>query len=154
MTGEKLNPSGSLLFEPQVTGVDVFDVHTGRLAMHIALPEGIPLDMNAMALDETGTKMFLISNSGITIAELFQAPLSLASVSPPAASQGTLVTVRGSGFQNGARVAFGTSQASMTYVDQNTITATVPVLSTGPVRITVTNPNSQAYSLDAAFTVQ
>jgi len=154
VTGEKLSPSGSLLFEPQDTGVDVFDVHTGRLAMHIALPESIPPSINALALNETGTKMFLISNSGITIAELFQAPLSLASVSPTTGSQGTLVTVRGSGFQNGATVTFGTLPASMTYVDQNTITATVPMMSTGPVRITVTNPNGHAYSFDAAFTVQ
>ena len=152
--GEKLNPSGSLLFVPQDTGVDIFDVYTGRLAQHVALPETIPLDTNALALDETGTKMFLISNSGITIAQLFQAPLSLASVNPAAGSQGTPVTLRGSGFLNGATVLFGTSPAATTYVDPETMTATVPAISPGPVRITVTNPGGQTYSFDDAFTVQ
>jgi hypothetical protein len=152
--GEKLNPSGSLLFVPQKTGVDIFDVHTGRLAQHVVLPEGIPLDMNAMALDETGTKMFLISNSGITITQLFQAPLSLASVNPATGSAGTQVTLRGSGFLNGATVLFGTSQAATAYVNAETLTATVPTISAGPVRITVTNPGGQTYSFDDAFTVQ
>ncbi len=152
--GEKLNPSGSLLFVPQDTGVDLFDVHTGRLVQHVAISDGIPLATNAMALDETGTKMFLITNSGITIAQLFQAPLSLASANPAAGSPGTQVTLRGSGFQNGTAVLFGTSQAASTYVDIETLTVTVPALSEGPVRITVTNPSGQTYSFDNAFTVQ
>ena len=152
--GEKLNPSGSLLFVPQSTGVDIFDVHTGRLAQSVALPEPIPLDMNAMVLDETGTTMFLISNSGVTIAQLFQAPLSLASVKPASGASGSHVTVRGSGFQDGATLKFGDSQASVGYVDHQTLTSTVPTLSTGPVRVTVTNPDGHAYTLDAAFTVK
>ena len=154
LVGEKLNPSGSLLFVPQDTGVDIFDVHTGRLAQHVVLPEPIPSDTNAMALDETGTRMFLISNSGITLAQLFQAPLSLASVNPPAGLTGTHVTLRGSGFQNGATVKFGASLASVVYVDQNTLTTTVPALSAGPIPITVTNPDGHQYGFDAAFTVQ
>ncbi len=152
--GEKLNPSGSLLFVPQDTGVDLFDVHTGRLVQHVAISDGIPLATNAMALDETGTKMFLITNSGITIAQLFQAPLSLASVNPAAASPGTQVTLRGSGFLNGATVLFGTSPAATTYVDSETLTATVPAISPGSVRITVQNSGGQTYSFDDAFTVQ
>jgi len=152
--GEKLNPSGSLLFSPQDTGVNIFDVHTGRLVRHVALPEVIPQDFGSMVLDETGTKMFLISNSGITIAQLFEAPLSLATVHPATGTVGTHITLRGSGFQNGATVAFGVSQVSATFVDQNTITATVPALSGGPLRITVTNPDGRAYTFDSVFTVQ
>jgi DNA-binding beta-propeller fold protein YncE len=152
--GEKLNPSGSLLFVPQDTGIDIFDVHTGRLVQHVSISDGIPLDTNAMVLDETGTKMFLITNSGITIAQLFQAPLSLGSVIPAAGSQGTRVALRGSGFQNGAIVLFGTSQASTTYVDAETLTAKVPTMSGGPVRVTVKNPGGQIYNFDDAFTVQ
>jgi hypothetical protein len=151
--GEKLNPSGSLLFVPQDTGVDIFDVHTGRLVQHVAISDGIALATNAMALDETGTKIFLITNSGITIAQLFQAPLSLASANPASGSQGTHVTLRGSGFLNGATVLFGASAAATTYVDSETLTVTVPALSPGSVRITVTNPSSQTYSFDDAFTV-
>lgn len=152
--GEKLNASGSLLFMPQDFGVQIFDVHTGRLVRHIALADPIPLDSGAMALDETGTEMFLISDSGITIAQLVGAPLSLASVSPAAGPQGAALTLRGSGFQNGTTVKFGSSGASATFVDQSTLSVTLPALPPGPVRVTVTNPDAHAYSLDAAFTVQ
>jgi len=152
--GEKLNPSGSLLFVPQDTGVDIFDVHKGRLVQHVAIADGIPLDTDAMALDETGMKMFLITNSGITIAQLFQAPLSVASASPAMGSPGTQVKRRGSGFMSSSTVLFGTSQATMSYVDSETLTVTVPAISSGPTRITVQNPGGQTYAFDDAFAVQ
>jgi len=153
VVGEKLNPSGSLLFTPQTSGVDVFDVHTGRLALHVVLPDPITPVANAMVLDETGTKMFLISSTGVTVAELYQAPLSLATVSPAIGPSGTNVTLRGSGFQSGATVTFGTSQVTATFVDSNTLQAIVPSLESGPVRITVTNPDGQQYNFDDAFAV-
>jgi hypothetical protein len=162
LTGEKLNPSGSLLFVPQganpqtnglALGVDIFDVHTGRLALRAVLPEQIPPSLNAMALDETGTKMFVISNSGITIATLFQAPLSVAHLTPNSGASGAQVTIRGSGFQTGSTVQFAKSPASVTFVDNQTLLATVPTLPSGPVQVTVTNPNGTSYSFDAAFTV-
>lgn len=152
--GEKLSPSGSLLFVPQDSGVDLFDVHTGRLVLHVTTPEAIPLDAGALALDETGTKMFLVSNSGITVVQLFQAPLSLASVNPAMASPGTQVTLRGSGFLAGTTLTFATSQVTPTYVDQNTMTAIVPSLAPGLVRITATNPNGSSYTYDAFLAIQ
>jgi len=153
VVGEKLNPAGSLLFVPQVSGVDIFDVHTGRLVQHVALPNPLPLNSNALALDETGTKMFLTSTTGVMIAELAQAPLSIGTVSPSAGSSGTTVNLRGSGFVSGAVVSFGTNQASTAFIDSNTLSATVPSMPSGPTRITVTNPNGQTYALDDAFTV-
>jgi hypothetical protein len=153
IAGEKLNASGSLLFFPQDSGVDIFDVHTGRLVRHIVLPEPIPFDTNALVLDETGSKMFLISNSGISIAQLDEVPLSLATVDPSSGPSGTIVTLRGSGFLNGATVTLGGSQASTTLVDSNTLRVTVPSLSAGPVQVTVANPDGDTYILDDAFTI-
>jgi hypothetical protein len=152
--GEKLNPSGSLLFFPQKTGVDLFDVRTGRLVRHVVLSDPLPLDTNGMALDETGTKMFLISNTGVTVAQLYQVPLSLATLSPATGPSATTVTLRGSGFQSGATVSFGTVQASSTLVDSNTLQAVVPTLPPGPVRLAIKNPDGHQYSLDDAYTVK
>jgi len=152
--GEKLNPAGSLLFFPQDSGVDIFDVHTGRLVRHVVLPDPLPLDKNGMALDETGTKMFLISNTGVTVTQLYQVPLSLATLSPATGASGTTVTLRGSGFQSGATVSFGTGQVSSTLVDSNTLRAVVPALPPGPVRVTIKNPDGQQYSLDDAYTLK
>lgn len=162
LVGEKLNPSGSLLFVPQggspatsgaALGVDIFDVHRGHLAMRADLPEQLPPSVNAMTLSETGTTMFLISNSGITIATLFEAPLSLARISPAFGASGTQVTLRGSGFVSGATVQFGKTAAAVTFVDGQTLQAIVPTLPAGPVQVTVTNPDGSSYSFDAAFAV-
>jgi hypothetical protein len=157
--GEKINPSGSLLFVPQSSqpgpsSVDVYDVYHGRLLLRISLPDPIPGSLNCMALDETGSKIFLITNTGISVLQLSVVPLSVASVNPSTASAGAQVTIRGSGFVTGTTVSFGTTVASATIADGNTIQATVPSLPPGPVRITVKNPNGSQYSFDAGFSVQ
>jgi len=152
--GEKLNPSGSLLFFPQKSGVDLFDVRTGRLVRHIVLPDPLPLTTNGMALDETGTKMFLISNTGVTVAQLYQVPLSLATINPATGASGATVTLRGSGFQSGATVSFGTVQVSSTFVDSNTLHAVVPAFPPGPVRVAIKNPDGHQYSVDDAYTLK
>jgi len=154
VAGEKLSPSGSLLFYPQDSGVDIFDVHTGRLVRHVVLPDPLPLDTNTLVLDETGSKMFLISNTGITIAQLHEVPLSLARAVPSSGTPGSTVTLRGSGFQSGITVKFANTSVQSSVVDANTLTATVPSLAAGPVRITLANPNGASYSLDAAFVIQ
>lgn len=151
--GEKLNDSGSLLYYPQDSGVDIFDVHTGRLARHIALPVLIPLNSGAMALDESGTKMFLTTTTGIAIAQLDSAPLSIGHVSPVDGPSGTTITIRGSGFQNGATVTVGPAQAATTFIDPSTLSAVVPTLAAGVVRISVKNPDGSQYSVDSAYKV-
>ena len=164
LVGEKLHPSGSLLFVPQQTvqpaphplseGVDVFDVHRQRLALRIALPDPLSSTLNSMTLDETGTRMFLISNTGITVAQLQSAPLSIGSVSPSTGSPGTQITIRGSGFANNSTVTIGETVVSAMFVDQNTLQAIVPAGPVGPVRVNVSNQQGNQYSFDAAFVVQ
>jgi hypothetical protein len=70
------------------------------------------------------------------------------------ASGGTTVVVRGSGFQNGAHVLFGKTQATAQFIDGSTLQVTSPAVPAGAVRITVVNPNGSQYSLDDAFTTQ
>ncbi|MGB7622647.1 MAG: IPT/TIG domain-containing protein, partial [Terriglobia bacterium] len=149
--GERLNPSGSLLFMPKRSNVDIFDSHQGRLVLQPALPDPIPYCLHALALDETGSKMFLISKTGLTIAQLHKVPLSIALVSPATAAAGSTVAIRGSGFMNGAIVEFGGVHASTTFGDQNTLQAIVPTLGGDSTAITVVNPDGERYSLHAGF---
>ena len=80
--GEAFNPSGSLLFLPS-SGVDVFDVHRGRLALRVALPEQPKIPKTpSLAVDETSSKVFILTRSGLTVAEIAVVPLSIASVNP------------------------------------------------------------------------
>jgi hypothetical protein len=152
VVGEKLNPPGSILFSPQDSGVDLFDVHSGRLLLHVAVQHPLPTDSGALAIDETGTKLFMISNTGVTIAQFDHLPLTVGRVIPPTAGSGATVTVRGSGFVTGASISFGTVQTTATFVDSQTLKVIVPSLPSGPLRVTVSNPDGHQYNLDDAFT--
>ena len=69
-------------------------------------------------------------------------------------SGGTSVAIEGSGFQAGARVAFGDRAAANVVVWSSTrIRAITPVHGAGPVDVTVTNPNGLADTLVSGFTV-
>jgi hypothetical protein len=152
--GEKLSDSGSLMYMPQVSGVDIFDVPTGRIALHVAVPDPLFTAWGSLAVDVTGSRLFMISSTGVTVAQLSQVPLSLARAIPSSASVGATVTLRGSGFVSGSTVAVGSTQAAVTYMDGNTLQVTVPSVASGPYRITINNPSGQQYSLDYALTVE
>jgi YVTN family beta-propeller protein len=160
LSKEKLHPSGSLLYIPGWVGhllmnpgkIDIFDVHHGRLAMQVLVPDGMVQTSDEMAVDENGSRIFLITSTGLTVVQLAQVPLSIGTVAPSSGAAGTVVTIRGSGFQIGAAVKLGTTSVPNTVADENTIQLTTPSLPVGPVRITVTNSNGSSYGLDAAFT--
>jgi hypothetical protein len=159
-----LNSSGSLLYQPEEAsssatdavslGVDIFDTHRGQFAARVALPDPIVPTYVPMALDETGERIFVISSTGVTVAQLAHAPLSVASANPPQGAPGSSVTIRGSGFTAGATVSFGTVLAATTLVDSGTLQVQVPAVSAGIVRITVTNPDDTRYTYDDLFQVQ
>jgi hypothetical protein len=65
---------------------------------------------------------------------------------------GATLTVRGSGFQNGTTVSIGEKAATVTFKDTNTLSVIAPALTAGPQRITISNPDGEMVSLDAAFT--
>jgi hypothetical protein len=134
--------------------VDVFDVQQGRSALRLGLPESPTVPKPPwLAVDETGTRVFILTRSGLTIAQIAAVPLRIASVNPASGARGATVTIRGGGFQSGARDLFGASSATTNFADGMTLKATVPNLSSGPLRVTVTNPGGQPYFFDAAFTV-
>jgi large repetitive protein len=91
--------------------------------------------------------------SGLTLVQLASVPLGIGTISPAtgAASGGITLTIRGSGFQNGAAVTVGGKTAAVTFKDVNTLTVITPVVSPGPQQIIITNPDGQSIALDAAF---
>jgi len=81
--------------------------------------------------------------------------LSLISISPTGGrtTGGTGVTIKGTGFQSGAKVAFGGNAATkVTIVSTTSIAASTPPHAAGTVNVTVTNPNGQSATLLNAFT--
>jgi IPT/TIG domain-containing protein len=152
--GEKLHPSGALLYVPQNNGVDIYDAPHGHIARRIVLPLQVPITFDAMAIDETGTEVFLITSTGLTIVNIADLPVGVGSVTPSqgSASGGVSVQIRGSGFESGATVMFGSAAAAVSFVDSSTLQAITPALPVGAARITVVNPDGTQYALDDAFT--
>lgn len=173
--GIVLHPSGALLYQPFLTGasggpgvkggVDVLDAHSGALRLRILLSQQFMTDVDGLhgsffTIDENGQCLFAITstdgsaqNAGITIVTLANVPLGIGALTPASGSAagGTQVTVRGSGFQTGATVTIGGKPATATFQDQNTLLVNTPPLPAGPQRVTITAPDGESVSLDAAF---
>jgi len=152
--GEKLHPSGALLYYPDAGGVSIYDSHHGHLLRRVALSSPVASTFDAMALDQTGSQIFLISASGLMIVNVADLPLSLGTISPAqgSASGGVSVRLRGSGFEQGTQVLFNNTHATVQFIDNSTLQVTSPSISAGSVRITVLNPDGSQYFLDDAFT--
>jgi len=114
-----------------------------------------------LTTDENGQRLFAITssdgtpqNSALTIIQLAAVPLGIGTIAPAtvSATGGATLTVRGSGFQNGATVSINGKSASATFKDINTLLVVTPSLTPGSQQIAITNPDGESVSLDAAFT--
>lgn len=174
--GTALHPSGALLYQPFLTGapggagvkggIDILDARSGLLRLRIFLPQQFMTDVDGLhgsflAIDENGKRLFALTssdgtpqNAGLTTVQLAAVPLGIGTIQPatlPAAG-GTTLTIRGSGFVNGVKVALNGKSAAVTFKDANTLSVVTPALTPGPQRLTVTNPEGESVSLDAAIT--
>jgi IPT/TIG domain len=155
LQGNALHDSGSLLYSSTNYGVDLIDVKHGALAERILLSEQDVFLDGSLAVDETGQKIFLITNAGLTDIELDSVPLSVGSITPSVGSTGTLAKIRGSGFNAGTNVKFNGATAATTLIDEDTLQVSVPPSTqTGGAQIVVSNSDGSSYTLDSAFTVQ
>lgn len=150
----KVTDGGSLVYIPNSSFVDIFDVNHGVLLHRISLAEQIQQVTDAMELGPNGQNIYLITNAGLTIVQFVNAPLSIGHLTPPAGSAGTSVAIHGSGFQQTTTVSVNGTPMTASFVDPNTLQATVPGGASGSLQITVTNQFGQSYSLDNGFVVQ
>jgi len=160
IAGEKLHSSGSLLYvaftEQAATTPDhleIFDVHQGTLLRTIDISEKWGAALDVLAVDKLGTRIFGLTKAGVIEIQLASLPLSLGQVIPAASVVGTSITLNGSGFAPGSSVTIGGKPATSTFLDANTIQSIVPALAPGTYSIAISSPNSESYSLDAAFVV-
>jgi DNA-binding beta-propeller fold protein YncE len=174
--GVTLHPSGALLYQPFLTGapasagvkggVDILDAHSGALRLRIFLPQQFLTDIDGLhgdflAIDENGQRLFAITSSdgtpqhaALTIVQLAAVPLGIGTITPTtvAAAGGANLTIRGSGFQSATTLTINGKPASVTFKDANTLLVATPILTSSPQQITITNPDGESVSLDAAFT--
>jgi hypothetical protein len=151
-----LNDSGSLLFAPLGAQLFIFDTKHGDLLRSVALPNHVNVWAKVIALDSTGEHVFLSDSHGLTVLTLAAAPLAIGSVSPSLvpATGGTIVKVRGSGFQIGSTVIIGGKSASVSFVDANTLQVTTPANPSGAALMIIQNPGGESYTLGEAVLYQ
>ncbi|HKN73977.1 MAG TPA: IPT/TIG domain-containing protein [Candidatus Acidoferrum sp.] len=149
----QINDAGSLYFMAYSDFFDIIDFQHGQLRMRFSLAETLPNVVAPMALDSSGQRVFLITSTGLTVIDLGEAPLSIGSLSVSQAAPGTQITLRGSGFNSSTTATIGGQPASVTFVDSETLQVTVPVLSSGPADLVLTNLDGTVYTLNSAVTI-
>jgi IPT/TIG domain len=150
----QFNASGSLYFFPHPNLLDIIDVQHGTLRMRFSLTETISNGVAPLAVDSGGQYIYLLTSKGLTIVNLGEALLSIGSLNPTSASPGTAVTVRGSGFSASIAATVGGQVATVNFIDQNTLTLTVPSVSSGPSDVVLSSGSGITYTLENGLTIQ
>ena len=149
-----LNDAGSLYYWAYPNYVDIVDVQHGIRTLRLALTETVANVLSPMAIDSGGQHIYLVTNQGLTVVDLGNAPLSIGHLSQETASPGSQITVRGSGFEEGITASLGGNSAFAAFKDENTLTITIPPSASGLQDLLLTNPDGTSYVLQNALTVQ
>lgn len=144
----RFNDSGSLLYLAHPNYFEIVDVPFATLRMRFSLTETIQGTAAPLAIDSGGRYVFLITNQSLTVVDLGAAPLSIGHLSPQTAAPGTQVAVRGSGFDSTLAATVGGVSTSISVTDQNTLTLTIPVATSGPQDIVLTRGDGETYTLE------
>jgi hypothetical protein len=123
-------------------------VQHGLLRLRFSLTEVVQAGPSPIAIDSGGRYIFLLTNAGLTVVDLGEAHLSIGHLSVGTAAPGTQVSARGSGFDSAATATAGGVAATLSYVDQNTLTLTVHDTST------LTQSDGESYTLENAIVIQ
>ena len=155
----QLNGTGSLFYGVGFEGSQIVlsDTRNGRnlLMLQAQNTQGTVIGgYQPLAMDPTGTQVLLALQSGLTYFRVAVLPLAVGTVTPETASAGGTVQVRGSGFVAGTAVTIGGKNANCSFVDAQTLSCTVPTLSSGTAAMSLSNPDGQTYSFENAIVVQ
>jgi IPT/TIG domain-containing protein len=149
-----LNDPGSLYYWAYPSYINIVDVQHGTPALRFGLTETVTNTVSPMAIDSSGQHIFLITNKGLTIVNLGNAPLSVGHFSETSTIPGNQIMVRGSGFEDGVTATLGGVPASLTFTDAETLTLTIPAANPGQEDLVLTNPDGTTYTLQNAISVQ
>jgi len=149
-----LNQTGSLYYIPYDNFFDIIDVQHGMVMIRFALTETITDTASAMAIDAAGDSVYLLTNKGLTVVNLGQAPLAIGWLSSNTAATGSEITIRGSGFTSSTTAMVNGQAATVGFIDSETLTLTIPSVASGPATIVLSNTDGKSYALANVLTVQ
>jgi hypothetical protein len=148
-----LNASGGLYYIAYPNYFEVVDVLHARLLMRFSLTETVQATAAPIAIDSGGRHVYLITDKGLTVVDLAEAPLAIGHLSQQTAGAGTQVTVRGSGFDASVTATAGGEPASVSITDENTLTLTVPAAASGPEDIVLVRGDGATYTYESGLTI-
>jgi hypothetical protein len=148
-----LNASGSLYYIAYPDYFEVVDVVHARLLMRFSLTETVQATASPIAIDPGGRHVYLITDKGLTVVDLGQAPLAIGHLSPQTAGAGTQVTVRGSGFDTTTTATVGGEPAAVSVADENTLMLTVPAATSGPEDLVLVRGDGATYTYESGLTI-
>jgi hypothetical protein len=131
--------------------VQISDTRNGRRLL--SLPS-LPTEATAFAVDPSGQKILVCAGTSLNYYELAPVPLAVGMVSPAQATPGTALTIRGNGFVAGTTATIAGKSASCSLADDQTLQCVVPNVNTGVAPMTLSNPDGQTYSFEAALNVE
>jgi WD40 repeat protein len=131
--------------------VQISDTRDGRRLLSTA---PLPARAAAFAVDPSGREILVCAGTSLNYYELAVVPLAVATVNPAAATPGTALTIRGNGFVAGTTATIAGTSSSCTQVDGQTLQCVVPNVTAGMAPITLSNPDGQTFSLEAAVNVE
>jgi YVTN family beta-propeller protein len=154
----KLHATGGLIYWAYTNGaVMLNDAITGERLTELSTVHSVDVNVNSikepihnLTTDLSGKNIYLLTTDGLVVFTIDQLPLSTGIITPSSGGQGTLITIKGTGFQNGIKAAFGTTAVTTTWIDENTIQIVAPGSSAGS-RLKLTNPNGDTYVREFVF---
>lgn len=152
----RLNSSGSLIYSVYNV-IAISETKNGHDLLTIKLPAtaGNTLGLfRPLAIDPTGEKILVATQAGVSYFDLGVVPLAVGAITPNETSPGASVLISGSGFVSGTIVTIGGQNAVCTETDSQTLSCIVPSLQLGLASMTLSNPDGQVFSFEAALTVQ
>lgn len=150
----QLNDSGSLYYVPYAHYIDILDTLHGMLRLRFSLSETVSNTAAPMAIDSSGRFIYLITDQGLTIVDLGEAPIAIGWLNPSAASVGAQITVRGSGFDSSTTATVNGKAAMVSVVDPSTLDLSIPSVSSGPATIVLKNGDGITYTASGLLTIQ
>ena len=133
------------------TQVQISDTRNGRSLLSLPL---LPIMAKAFAIDPTGQKILVVAGTSLNYYQLAVVPLAVGTVSPATATPGTTLTIRGDGFTSGTMVSIAGTRASCTMTDGQTLQCVTPNVNAGLAPMTLSNPDGQTYSFEAAVHIE
>src|SRR5258705_3492711 len=97
---------------------EIMVMPAATLRMRFSLTQTVQNVADPMAIDEGGRRIFLLTDAGLTVVDLGQAPLSVGHLGTAHPVSARTIQLRGSGFDTTTTVSVESTSATATLVDE------------------------------------